>query len=921
MAQQATLPRPKDKPLLILIDAHALIHRAFHALPPLTIGKTGEIVGAVYGFTNTLLKAIKDLEPTHCAVAFDLPGPTFRHAKFEKYKAQRVKAPDELVNQFHRVRELVATFGIPIFEMQGYEADDVLGALSNQAEKLGVDTLILTGDTDAVQLVTPTVRALLPKGMFRESVLYDETMVRTRYGVEPCQIPHLKALKGDPSDNIPGVPGIGEKTAAKLLQRFGTIDGIYERIEEVTPPKLRELLKEQEATARQSLELTTIVRDLPIELNLEDCLLSGYDREKVLELFRELEFSSLLNRLPSEEKLKPRTPSAKVSIPEVEELASVERIYTVVDTSEALQRLVGEIRARGSFAFDTETTSLNAIQASLVGLSVSPEPGKAYYIPVGHKSGSQLPLDQVIHEFKPIFEDSSIAKKAHHGKYDMTIVGNYGIEVRNLQFDSMIAAYLLGEKSLGLKSLSFSKLGIEMTPITELIGSGAKQISMADVEVSKASDYACADADITGRLATLLEQELQKEPPLWKLFCQLEMPLVPVLLRMERNGVALDVELLHRMSMELGEQMAELEAEIYNWVGHQFNINSSQQLGDILFKELKLPHAKRTKTGYSTDASVLEGLREAHPIIEKLLGYRQITKLKSTYVDALPTLVNPQTARVHTNFNQTGTSTGRISSNDPNLQNIPVRTDLGGQIRHAFIAEGAPDWLLLAVDYSQIDLRVLAHLSGDTSLTAAFNQDEDIHAATASQIFTVPMDQVTPDMRRLAKVVNFGIIYGISGYGLAQRTDLSQEEASSFIDSYFQKYAGVKEYMESTKAQAQELGYVETLLGRRRYIPEVNSSNAQVRMAAERMAINMPVQGTAADITKIAMVNVQRRMDEAGLKSKMILQVHDELIFELPREELEEMKVLARDVMSSALELSVPLKVDLKMGSNWGEMD
>lgn len=900
-----------EKPLLMLMDGHALVHRAFHALPPLTINRTGEPVGAVYGFASALLKVLDDLKPTHCAIAFDRPTPTFRHLEYEEYKANRESSPDELRVQFKRIRELVDAFGIPSFEMDGFEADDILGTLARLATDQDIDTIILTGDTDEVQLITGRVKTLLTRGMFSDTVLYDENKVYERYGVTPSQIADFKGLKGDTSDNIPGVPGIGDKTAAKLLQQFGSVEGIYEHLDEVTPPRIQEKLREHEAQARQSVYLATIVTDVPIELDLSQCERTAYSRDAVLDLFRELEFSSLLARLPDGDGAgEPTGPSDQVS----------EVVYSTLTDESALDQLVEEVKKAGYFAFDTETTSLDAMQAELVGLSMSVEPGKSVYIPVGHQEGEQLPLKLVLEKVKPLFEDELIEKAAHNANYDMMILANYDVAVKGLSMDSMVGAALAGQKALGLKALSFERLGIEMTPITQLIGTGKKQITMDQVAIEDASPYAAADADIALRLARMFEEGL-KQQGLWNLMTDVEMPLVPVLVRIQRHGIALDAELLSVMSVELGNRMLELEASIYDSVGHKFNINSPKQLGDILFKELQLPNAKRTKSGFSTDASVLEGLRGGHPIVEFVLEFRQISKLKSTYLDALPALVNPDTGRVHTTFNQVGSVTGRVSSNDPNLQNIPVRTELGGQVRNAFVAEGAPDWLLMAADYSQIDLRVLAHISEDPALVKAFEDGEDIHASTAAHVFGVPMDQVTADQRRIAKVINFGIVYGISGYGLASRTDLSREEATAFIDGYFERYPGVKDYMEATKNQAKHQGYVETVLGRRRYFPEINSSNVNVRMGAERMAINMPIQGTSAEMLKLAMVQIQNRMDEAKMRSKMLLQVHDELIFEVPKEELEDMAGLAQEVMPNALELNVPVKVDVKTGVNWGEMD
>ena len=558
--------------------------------------------------------------------------------------------------------------------------------------------------------------------------------------------------------------------------------------------------------------------------------------------------------------------------------------------------------------------------ARLVGISLSTAPGEAYYIPVGHIGfmgvADQLPLNLVLESLKPVLEDASLTKLAHNANYDITVLAEHGASVNSVTFDTMVAAHLLNEGSLGLKALAFSRLGIEMTPITDLIGTGAKQLNMAQVEIDKVAGYACADADMTVRLAELFGAELRQQG-LWQLFADVEMPLVPVLIDMERSGIALDTGLLRQMAQDLGEQLRKLEIDIYNNAGHQFNINSSQQLGVVLVEELHLPVQKR-KGAYSTAADVLEELRGVHPIIQAVLDYRQIAKLKSTYIDALPALINPKTGRLHTSFNQTRTATGRLSSSEPNLQNIPIRNEMGKQVRQAFIAP--PGSLLLSCDYSQIDLRVLAHLSQDAGLVEAFKNDEDIHAATASRLYGVDMSQVTADMRRFAKTVNFGVIYGMSSYGLEQATELSREEANQFIKAYFEKYPGITQYLEATKQQARQTGYVQTLLGRRRAIPEINSANRQVREAAERMAINMPVQGTSADIIKVAMVKLFKEMNERKLKSKMLLQVHDELLFEVPEAELAEMRRLVPEIMSTAVELSIPVKVDSKVGPNWAEM-
>jgi len=909
----------EEKRLLLLFDGNALVHRGYHALPPLTLTKTGEPVNAVYGFASMVLKVLTELKPTHWAIAFDLKAPTFRHTLFEGYKAQRPKAPQELVNQFKRVRELVNAFRMPIFELEGYEADDVLGSLSRQAADQGLDTIIVTGDADAMQLVSPQVRVLTPQRTFGDTALYDQAAVEQKYGVTPSQIPDLKGLEGDTSDNIPGVPGVGRKTAVKLLQQFGSVEAIYEHLNDVTPEKLRQTLAEHQATARQSRELATIASDTPVSLGLEACQVSAFDRDNVVALFRELEFVSLLPRL-NKMQIAPTPQAAKEPARVVSQ-----HNYQVVTTTQVLADLLSKLAAARWLAVDVETTSLNVRQAELVGIALSWAPGEAVYLPVGHRSleqPAQLPLEQVLSQLKPILEDPALPKAAHNGKYDMSVLARYGVELQNLAFDTMIAAYLLSEKALNLKAVAFSKLGIEMTSIQELIGTGKKQLSMAQVSVDEAVRYACGDADITGQLSQLFEREL-KEQGLWRLFAEVEMPLVPVLWHMESNGVALDSEQLRELSLSLGRQMHQLEQDIYHAVGHQFNINSPQQLGRVLYDELDLqrylPRSRKTKSGYSTEAAVLESLRESHPVVDLILRYRELYKLKSTYIDVLPGLVDSRTGRIYTSFNQTGTATGRLSSSNPNLQNIPVRGELGRKIRQAFISQ--PPCLLLAGDYSQIDLRALAHLSQDPGLLAAFHHDEDIHSATASQVFGVAASAVTPDMRRVAKTANFGIIYGMSDYGLEQATGLSHEEATQFIKTYFEKYQGVKVYLEATKQQARERGYVETLLGRRRYISEIKSDNHQVRSAAERMAINMPVQGTSADIIKVAMINLQREMDRLKLQSKLILQIHDELIFEVPPEELDRMKLLVPQVMSQAVKLSVPLKVDTKLGRNWGEME
>ena len=911
--------------MLIVLDGHAVVYRAWFGLQsqPMTVRRTGEEVRGVYGFTNSLFKAIADYQPSHIAIAFDPPGPTFRHQEFQEYKANRPEAPPELHLQIERSKQVVKAMHMPIYEVSGYEADDVIGTIAKEATAQQMSTIIFTGDTDALQLVSPHVRVLITSG-FRDQKMYDENAVRERYGgLEPRQQIDVKALRGDTSDNVPGVPGIGDKTAIKLVQEFGSIEAIYEHLDQMSPPRIQQILRDNEAAARQGKHLVTIVTDVPMTFDAEAARFGQYTREEVLELFQELEFNSLVPRIPTP--LADRDQAAPAASATVTPAKTVPTKVTVVDTPEALEAMLRELRATPVIALDTETTSLDPMEAALVGLSFAAVPGEAYYVPVGHRSGRQLPLEEVLGGIRPLLqagEDGSNVKVAHNANFDLTLLANYGIapKAANVTFDTMLAAHLLGEKAMGLKALAFNRLSVEMTNITKLLGTGRKQTTFDAVDIGEAAAYAGADADMTLRLKEVLEAELRKEG-LLELLLQHEMPLMPVIVQMQLNGIALDTALLREFDQELDRQLAQAEAAAYDSITRRFAINSPKQLSDLLFNELKLPKGKRTQTGYSTDAATLESLRDMHPVVGHILDYREVSKLKSTYVDTLPTMVNPKTGRVHTSYNQAGSATGRFSSNDPNLQNIPVRTEMGRRIRKAFVAEGRPDWLLLAADYSQVELRVLAHLSGDPGLIAAFERDEDIHAATASMVYKVPLSGVTPDMRRIAKVMNFGVIYGLSAFGIAQQTELTNEEGAGFITSYFGNYPRVREYLDETIVKARQNGYVETLLGRRRYLPELRAPNYQARQAAERMAVNMPVQGTAAEIIKEAMVVMQRRLEESGMRSKMLLQVHDELVFETPREELDGLKPLVLEVMSHALELVVPLKIDLKTGETWGDME
>lgn len=929
-----------DAELLMLIDGHSLVHRAFHALPDDLMTTSGELTNAVLGFASILLKEIGELHPSHIILAMDRPVKTFRHEAFAGYKATRPPTPKQLVSQFGRVRELAEAMHIPIYEIDGFEADDVLGTLSRQAEERGLPTVIVTGDLDALQLVSDSVHVLTPGRGITETTRYDPERVRARFQLTPEQLPDWKALVGDSSDNIPGVSGIGQKTASELLGIYRTLEGIYEHLEELTP-KRRELLEPAREQAMQSRELARIVRTVPVELAIERAAYADLDRSRVIDLFRELEFTSLIPRLPGG----PRPPGVEDAItpsssPPSRQLTIFAELDTdasqtsddhsgvatplvetrVVRTREDLAALVDELSAAARIAVDTETTSTDPLRARLVGLSFATVTDRAWYVPVGHSEGEQLPLSEVLDTLRPVLGDQGISKVGHNLKYDYAVLAKQGVRLCAVDCDSMIAAFLVKPvgRGLSLSALALARLNQEMTPIERLIGKGKSQITMDQVDIETTARYAGDDAAVTLQLMNQLALELE-EQRVGSLFRDIEMPLVTVLAEMEMAGVALDTGVLAEMSGEMAQAIGELEGRIYERVGHRFNINSTQQLGQVLFQELKLPSGRRTKTGYSTDSEVLENLRERHPIVADILEYRQLIKLKSTYVDALPSLINQDTGRVHTDFNQTVASTGRLSSSNPNLQNIPIRGELGRKIRRAFVP-GRQDHVLLAADYSQIELRILAAMSGDERLVEAFRSGEDIHRATASAVFNVSRDEVTPDQRRIAKVVNFGIIYGIGEQRLAHETGISRAEAAEFIANYNRTYAGVKSFMDNLRKRAIIDQYVTTLLGRRRHIPEINSTHPGVRAGAERAAINMPIQGTAADIIKIAMIRLQHGLAEEYPETKMVLQVHDELVFDVAKVDVAGVARLVCNTMENAVKLNVPLEVELKAGADWYDM-
>jgi DNA polymerase-1 len=921
-----------DRKTLVLIDGHALAYRVFYALPMESFTtRGGEPTNATYGFARTLLDLITaDNPPTYLAVSFDR-GVTFRDQMYPAYKGTRDKMPSELGIQIERIRQLLDAFNTPVLEADGYEADDVLGTVARMAAGQGVETLVVTGDRDLLQLVDQNTRVQLPSRHLGEAQIYDVEAVRAQYGLEPAQIVDLKALTGDKSDNIPGVVGVGEKTATQLLQAYGTVEGVYQHLDEVQSTRFRNALEAGHEDALLSRDLARIVTDVPVEFDLEACRTQDYDREAVADLFRALEFRSLIGRLPGGERPSSEESPHQLALFAGEPPPPVDgstRTYLVLDQAD-LDALVEGLAAASAITFDVETTSTDQMRADLVGIALSVAEGEGYYIPVGHRdlAGRQLPLEAVLERLRPALTDPGIPKYGHNVKYDAVVMARHGLTPTPLAFDTMIAEWLCDPAShnKSLKNLAWVRLNVEMTPIEDLIGKGAKQISMAEVAAEAASRYAAADADMTHRLVAPLHAEMQQKH-VWDLFVEIEMPLVPVLAEMEQVGVLIDTDLLKRMSQEMGERLAELEQSICDHAGYRFNVNSTQQLSDALFKVLGLPTEGLPKTDsghYSTAAGVLETLKGEHEVVRLVLEQRELSKLKSTYLDALPQLVNPQTGRVHTSFNQTGTVTGRISSSDPNLQNIPIRTEQGRRVRDAFIA--APGNMLIGADYSQIELRVLAHISGDPGLLQAFHEGQDIHASTAAIVYGIPIEQVTLEQRNFAKRVNFGLLYGMGAFRLARESDLTLSEAGEFVTAYFERFPRVRGYFEETKRSAAEKGYVETLLKRRRYFSVLQSHDTSrttqlSRRAAEREAINMPIQGTAADIIKIAMIRLQAALGEHGLRGQMILQVHDELVLEAPKDEAEETARLVSEIMENAYPLDAPLRVDTRIGDNWGEL-
>jgi DNA polymerase I len=946
---------PKRQEKLMIIDGNAIIHRSFHALPPTLRTKAGVLVNAVYGFSSFLLKAWKELKPDYIALTLDMKGPTFRHEKYKEYKATRVKAPDDLYAQIPLVKNVATAFNIPIFELSGYEADDLIGTISKVAPEK-VEKIIVTGDMDTMQLVNNNTKVFAMGRGLSESVLYDEAKVRARYALEPDQMIDYKGLRGDPSDNIPGVKGVGEKTATELLQEFGTLDNLYKKLQISNfkfqiSDRIKGLLLEQKDQAYLSKDLGTINRDAPIEFDLEKCRAKDFDIQKVSKIFSELEFKTLLPRVQDlVNKAMTKAENVQISADKFSRDKD-EFEYQMIDNEKDFKIFLAKLKKQKNFTVDTETTGLDPLDCELLGISFSWELGVAYFVAIKKsplerggrplagrgvlKSASQSSLFESnkaerhekinfpwLLDLKPILEDEKIKKSGHNIKYDLRVLRAHGINLKGIKFDSMIASYLLnpGTRQHNLDALTFSELNFEKISKDDLLGAGKDKKTFAEVETEKLAIYSCEDADFTERLVQKLGKQL-KEKDSDKLFRELEMPLVPVLATMEDNGVKLDEKLLKSLSKKLTKDISVRELKIWKLAGGEFNISSTQQLKEVLFDKLLISSEgiAKTKTGFSTAFDELEKIKHDHEIIPLIQEYRELSKLELTYVSALPLLINKKTGRLHASFNQTVTATGRLSSSDPNLQNIPTRTELGQEIRKAFIAEAG--YKIVSLDYSQIELRLAAHLSGDPKMIDTFNRNLDIHTTTAAAINNVKVEDVNKQMRREAKATNFGILYGQGAYGLSQTADIPFGRAKEFIENYFSIYGKIKKYTEDMVAFAREHGYVETMFGRRRYLPEINSQIPQVRAGAERMAVNTPLQGTNADMTKKAMILAQKLIEEKYSDSvKMIIQVHDELVFEMREDKMKEASGRIQEIMRNVLQLKVPVVVDIEIGDNWGEL-
>ncbi|MDH5526342.1 MAG: DNA polymerase I [Nitrospirota bacterium] len=888
------------RPRLYLVDANAQIYRAFFAVRGFTT-RAGLPTNATYGFATILNKLVAEHKPDALIACFDAPGDTFRHQRYPEYKSTRQKMPDDLVVQLPYIRRLVAAMNIPVVEVRGFEADDLIGTLARRGEAAGYDVTIVSGDKDMLQLVTDHIRMY---DAMKDKVS-GAAEVKEKFSVEPERVIDVMGLMGDASDNVPGIPGVGEVTAKKLIEQFHTLEGVLAGVDQIKAKGVQAKVREHGELARLSRELVTIHTDVPLDVRFEDAHVEGPDVETLTALYRELEFTRLLGTIEA--------PSATA--------ATAGKEYLTVTDPRQLAHIAARAATLGQVSVDLETTGLDPLTAEIVGIALALVPDEGYYVPVAHEgegAEGQMERRTALDILRPMLESEQVAKVGQNLKYDLHVFASAGVSLAGVRFDTMIAAYLLAphRRSHGLDTISLEYLNHRMIPYEEVCGKGAKQIPFAQVPVGAATTYAAEDAEITLCLKNHLAPQL-KEMALESLFTDLEMPLLPVLARIERHGFLVDIPYLAEMSAEMAGQIAALETEIYALAGEEFNVASPKQLQVILFDKLGLKPLKKTKTGFSTDEEVLAKLAPLHPLPDKILSLRQYLKLKSTYVDALPLMVNERTGRVHTSLNQTVAATGRLSSSEPNLQNIPIRTEEGRKIRRAFICpEGT---CLVSADYSQIELRVLAHMAGDQALIEAFHAGGDIHRRTAAGVFGIHEGLVTDQMRREAKAINFGLIYGMGAFSLAQDVGVSQKEAREMIVRYFETYSGVKQWIESTQKSAAETGIVTTLFGRQRPIPELGAANAQVRAAGERTATNTVIQGTAADIIKRAMLNLDRRLTDSGISAKMLLQVHDELIFEVDLNQADELVEVVREEMEGAADLAVPLAVDVGVGTNWEE--
>jgi DNA polymerase I len=915
---------PTKNKTFVIVDAMAMAYRAYFAFisRPLST-KSGEPTSAVYGFVTQLIKVLEDHKPDYIAVATDSKEKTFRHERYEAYKATREAMPEDMIPQIGRIKQIVELMNIPLYIKPGYEADDIIGTAVKLAEKKGMESFAITPDKDYMQLVTEKVKIARPGRGSDEVTIYDVAKVKEAYGFEPKQMIDYLALVGDSSDNIPGVKGVGEKTATPLIQQFGSVENLYKNLDKVDKPGTKKKLEEHKENAFLSKELATIHCSVPIEFDFDKAKFEKPDFDKLRDVFIELEFKNLFTKLL---KIYDTNKVEEIKVEELSDSKTFDKSkskYKLVTSLKDAKALANKLKKKSLFAFDTETDSLDQFDLRIVGASFSSKAGEGYFVAIdpGQKKKfsdgkERLKVEDFVKIFKPVLENKKIKKVCQNGKYDIGVMRGLGINVENFYFDTMVASYIIdADQKHGMDDLSEKYLNYKPISLHELLGEKIDPTKIYDVNAEELSNYAAEDADITFQLYEILEKEIKKEK-LDRVAYEVDFPLVPVLGEIEHEGIRIDKTTLDNFSKELQKMIISYTKKIYKTAGEEFNISSPKQLQVILYDKLGLTSGRKTKTGYSTDARALEYLKGEHEIVEMILDYRQATKLKSTYADALPNLINPITGRVHTDFNQTIAATGRLSSINPNLQNIPIRTDMGKEIRKAFIPRDK-NYVLLSADYSQIELRLLAAICKDPGLMKAFKSGEDIHRSTAALVFMVDPKDVTPDMRRKAKEVNFGILYGIGPFGLKTRLGITQTHAKEIIETYFNTFKKVKNYMDDSVKKAKENGYSETLLGRRRYLKNINSKNHVVRQFEERVAINMPIQGTAADMIKIAMINIQKELEKRKTKTKMVLQVHDELLFDAHKDEVDELRPVIKKLMEKALPLDVPIVVDTGIGDNW----